>query len=279
LLSGFNSIIGGLGNLIDANINTYIIPGYPETSAGIKMGSAPYASVAHGVRAKAHVYNQIAHGGGTFDGGTGEAQTSVVVVSTEIAHDPYTATDPTDPSTLVMSNNNSQILTPYGKQFSTADPSVVEDGLSSAASNFYYRAITVPANTIVSAKLTWVASWSHPSFTHNRCVTGEIWGLFRMGSDSGERVDIVAQGYSNRAVTAPSGPVGNPAGSLNQFQCEQEFESFLSYGTVGYGVVYPRIKLDFKTPGGLWGVHDYAEYPIRVVGRLELTQVYQQEAT
>ena len=252
-------------------------------SGGVKLGSAPYASVAHGVRARAHVYNQIAHGGGSIDGGVGEAQTSVIVVSTEIAHGPHMAGGPTEPTelptALSMIDNESQILTPYGKPYSPADPNIVEDGLSSAASNFYYRAITIPVNTVVSAKLTWVASWSHPSFTDKKCVSGEIWGLFSMGSDPGGKVDIIAQGHTGRAASDPIVlPDANPFGSSGS-QCEQLFESHTSYGAVGYGIVYPRIRLDFRSSGGLWGVHNYSEYPIRVVGRLELTQVYQPEAT
>jgi hypothetical protein len=289
VISTGNTILGGNHNIIDDNIHSYAVPGDPVASVGIMLGSTPGQSVAHGSYARAYIYNQIAHGGGTWDETTagggpapyGQRQTSVIVVSTEINHGPHgVPSPPDDEGALAKIKHDSQILTPVGREIALSDPDFPEDGASAYASNFYARAITVPAHTVVSAKLTWVAIWNvDPSFAGQvpRCVTGEIWGLFRMEEDPGAVVAIVQQGYTDRTLIA-GGP-GNPAGMGTQWSCDQSFEAFEpSPGSgVGYGIVYPRIQLDFKNAAGNWGSNDYSTYPIRVSGRLEWTQVYQEK--
>jgi len=289
VVSTGNTILGGSHNIIDDNIHSYAVPGDPVASAGIMLGSTPGQSVAHGSFARAYIYNQIAHGGGIWDeteagGGPapyGQRQTSVIVVSTEISHGPHGVPTPSDDeSALVKIYDDSQILTPVGRDLALADLEFPEDGVSAYASNFYARAITVPAHTIVSAKLTWVAVWNvDPSFASRvtRCVTGEMWGLFRMEEDSGAVVSIVEQGHTDRTKLGGAPGQGNPAGSLNQWSCEQLFEAFEPTPGVGYGIVYPRIRLDFKDSSGNWGSNDYSSYPIRISGRLEWTQVYQEK--
>ena len=99
---------------------------------------------------------------------------------------------------------------------------------------------------------------------------------FESFEDPGDVVSIVEQGHTDRTRLGGAPGQGNPAGSANQWSCDQIFEAY-DIGGVGYGIVYPRIRLDFKDSSGNWGSNDYSTYPIRISGRLEWTQVYQEK--